>query len=730
LPESWDHFFTSISLSISETLEFDDVVGALLSEETRKRSNSETSTSEAMMARGRSKERRFSKHNDSCSKSKGKNCKVKCWFYGKSGHLKKDCWKRQQKSKEDSSTEKKEANTINTGSASKTSMSYEVLSVDLSSHDQHWLLDSGASNHICIHREWFKTYKPINDGVVYMGNDVTCNIVGIGSIQLKMFDGTNKILTNVRHVPELRKSLIPLGVLDTNGYKTLIQGGVMKVYKGILLVMKTKKVGNLFQLEGRTELDHVSTVSENDSNSIRLWHQRLGHMSERGLNILSDGKLLPNLKSVKLDFCKHCLFWKQSKQKFRTGKHTSKGILDYINSDVWGQSPITSYGGLSYFVSFIDDFSKKVWVYMLKNKFDVFTVLKQFRALVENITGRTIKCLRTDNGGEFTSKEFDNYCKEAGIERHKTIVYTPQKNGVAERMNMTLLERARSMLSNANLQKELWTEVVATTCYLINRSPSTAIGCKIPQEVWKGHPCDYSKLKVFGCDAYGLVQKHQRSKLDPKSKRYIFVGYGDVTKGYRLWDPTIHKIIINKDVKFNESSLENSYVDDKLKQDNVSKLQHIQFETNPNTDDNQDEHGSDVSHEQVSDADHEQVSDVDHEHVSDADHEEVPTENNQQIVEVPETSLRRFTRIKRPPKRYDDYVTSVTLTANDDEPLCYQEVAEGSKSEKWKEAMKDKMMALDKNDTWDLVELPKDRKTVGCKWVYKLKRGVDGTKQG
>jgi len=88
---------------------------------------------------------------------------------------------------------------------------------------------------------------------------------------------------------------------------------------------------------------------------------------------------------------------------------------------------------------------------MLKKKSDVFTVFKQFRALVENITGRTIKCLRTDNGGEFTSKEFDNYCKEVGIERHKTTVYTPQQNGVAKCMNMTLLERARSMLSNANL---------------------------------------------------------------------------------------------------------------------------------------------------------------------------------------------------------------------------------------------------------------------------------------
>jgi hypothetical protein len=143
-----------------------------------------------------------------------------------------------------------------------------------------------------------------------MGNDKSCKVVGIRSIQIKMFDGTIKILTDARHVLELRKNLISLGVLDTGGYKSIVLGGVMKVYKGILLVMRAKKVGNLFLLEGRTESDNVTTISENDSDSIRLWHQRLDHMSERGLKVLSGHNLLPNLKSLKLDFCKHCIYGK------------------------------------------------------------------------------------------------------------------------------------------------------------------------------------------------------------------------------------------------------------------------------------------------------------------------------------------------------------------------------------------------------------------------------------
>ena len=103
-----------------------------------------------------------------------------------------------------------------------------------------------------------------------MGNDISCKFVGIGSIRIKMFDGSVKILTDVRHVPELRKNLISLGVLDSGGYKSIVQGGVMKVYKGILLVMKVKKVGNLFLLEGRTESYHVTIVSQNNSDSVRL----------------------------------------------------------------------------------------------------------------------------------------------------------------------------------------------------------------------------------------------------------------------------------------------------------------------------------------------------------------------------------------------------------------------------------------------------------------------------
>ena len=123
---------------------------------------------------------------------------------------------------------------------------------------------------------------------------------------------------------------------------------------------------------------------------------------------------------------------------------------------------------------------------------------------------------------EFCSDEFNTLCKKEGIFRHQSIRHTPQRNGVAKRMNRTLMENVRCMLSYAQLRKYFWGEVVFTTCYLINRSPSVAIERKTPQEVWSGSPATYSNLKIFGCLAYAHVDN---GKLEPRSMKYIFLGY-------------------------------------------------------------------------------------------------------------------------------------------------------------------------------------------------------------
>ena len=172
-------------------------------------------------------------------------------------------------------------------------------------------------------------------------------------------------------------------------------------------------------------------------------------------------------------------------------------------------------------MSFIDDFSRKVWIYVLKHKNEALGKFKEWITLIENQTDKKIKRFRTDNGLEYCSKEFEDFCKSKGIARHRIVTYTPQQNGLAERMNITLIERVRCMLLNANLSKGFWAEAATPAAYLINRSPSSALGFKTPQELWSGKPPDLSNLRIFGCPAYAHIKQ---CKLEPRAvKEYFWV---------------------------------------------------------------------------------------------------------------------------------------------------------------------------------------------------------------
>ena len=142
--------------------------------------------------------------------------------------------------------------------------------------------------------------------------------------------------------------------------------------------------------------------------------------------------------------------------------------------------------------------------------------------------------VQADNGGEFCSDAFDDYCRKEGIVRHHTIIYTLQQNGVAERMNRTIISKARCMLSNTHMNKHFWAEAANTACYLINRLPSISLNKKTPIEVWSSTPVDYSHLRVFGCTTYAHVDN---GKLEPRAIKCLFLGYGSGVKRYKLWNP-------------------------------------------------------------------------------------------------------------------------------------------------------------------------------------------------
>ena len=141
-----------------------------------------------------------------------------------------------------------------------------------------------------------------------MGNDHALEIAGIGTIKIKMFDGTIRTIGEVRHVNGLKKNILSLGQMDSHGYKTHVENGIMKIVKGALVLMKAEKIGaNLFMLKGETLQEADACVASNGEESTMMWHLKLSHMSEQGLKILSERKLLPGLKSISLPFCEHCV---------------------------------------------------------------------------------------------------------------------------------------------------------------------------------------------------------------------------------------------------------------------------------------------------------------------------------------------------------------------------------------------------------------------------------------
>ena len=215
----------------------------------------------------------------------------------------------------------------------------------------------------------------------------------------------------------------------------------------------------------------------------------------------------------------------------------SKKKLELVHSDVCGPLQAESIGGSRYFVTFIDDYSRCVSVYFIKHKTEVFEKFKLFEAMVTKECGESIIKLRTDNGGEYVSKDFQAYLASKGIEHQLTVPHSPQQNGVAEWLNRTLMQSARSMLSHSNMPNKFWAEAVATAAYLRNRTTTSANEEQLtPFEKRYGHKSNISHLKVFGCAAYSLVPSTERRKLDKKARRMCFIGYSKNPKGYRLID--------------------------------------------------------------------------------------------------------------------------------------------------------------------------------------------------
>ena len=365
-----------------------------------------------------------------------------------------------------------------------------------------------------------------------------------------------------------------------------------------------------------------------------------------------------------------------------------------MHTDVCGKMDKPSLSGKEYFVSFIDDKSRYVWTYPIRKKSEAFEKFLGWKAKAERESERKLKKLRSDNGGEYISNEFEQYLEQEGIHHQNTIPKTPQQNGVAERMNRTLEESIRSMLCESKLPKQFWAEALSTATYLRNRSPTKAVKDMTPFEAWSSIKPDVQHLRVFGSICYSHIHKSERQKLDPKSRKAILLGYGENVKGYRLYDPQEKRVYYSRDVLFEEMKFKES------KRSLESIIEETEEETN-------DLRGEEVIIPEMinTESDTEDMND---------DVNDNEEENN---------TVRRSTRNRKEPEYYGEWVNIASIS---EEPKTVHEALSGPKSNEWTKAMQSEMKSLNENQVWELVELPKGRKAIGCKWIFKTKIDGDG----
>lgn len=251
--------------------------------------------------------------------------------------------------------------------------------------------------------------------------------------------------------------------------------------------------------------------------------------------------------------CEGCVLAKQTPTPYPDrAVFRAQKPLQLVHADLCGPITPTSIGGGKYFQLLVDDFSRWSWVYMLSGNFEALDAFKRFKTTIEESSGLEIKTLHTDRGGEFTSQSFGKFCDENGITRHLTAPYSPQQNGDVERRNRTVMEMARSLLKGENVSGEFWGEAVRHAVYLLNRLPTKSLPDVTPYEAWYDKKPNLGHLKVFGCVVFAKNAGFHLRKLDDRSKRMVYFGVEDGTKGNRLYDPQDRKLRVARDVVFEE----------------------------------------------------------------------------------------------------------------------------------------------------------------------------------
>nr|GMC82663.1 Retrovirus-related Pol polyprotein from transposon TNT 1-94 [Ipomoea batatas] len=408
-----------------------------------------------------------------------------------------------------------------------------------------WIIDTGASRHVTGDSTWMTNAKDIFHCHVGLPNGKTVVATQEGSVRL-----TDKITLNqVLYVPSLSCNLISVSQLNDdmqssvhfNSYMCAIQDQSRE------MIGTGVRRDGLYYFKGTDSVQHLTVNGV--TTSFDLWHQRMGHPSEKVM------KLLPSVGTAARSFnkaCEVCFRAKQPREKFPLSNNRASRIFEKIHCDLWGPYRHQSSCGARYFLTIIDDYSRAIWVYLLIDKTEVLKMFLSFVAMIDRQFSQSIKVVQSDNGTEF--KCLRDFFSATGILFQTSCVGTPQQNGRVERKHKHILNVARALRFQANLPIYFWGEYVLAATHLINRTPTPLLDNKTPYEILFGSPPSYNTIRVFGCLCFAHNQKAKGDKFASKSRKCIFVGYPFGKKGWKLFDLETKEFFVSRDVKFFEDN--------------------------------------------------------------------------------------------------------------------------------------------------------------------------------
>ena len=480
--------------------------------------------------------------------------KGRCLNCQKDGHWKRDCHKR----KADEAKEASEPTTRDHGG-----LAFTVTDRTLEVTDHgHWIVDSGASQHLCSSPKAFTkgTYQQIMPRGIEIADRSKIEAVGMGEVVIGQLR-----LSNVLFVPQIGGNLLSVARIINSGYKVAFTSERCTISKqGICL--KGDREGNLYYIQNwpHSETAHIGLATNKSlAETLEMWHRRLGH---RTLDEATVGYLLPRVSDFTIkrkegnivrgdrEICSTCATGRQHKEGSTGTREKTAQILQVVHSDICGPMQVSTITGEKYFITFIDEKSGRIAVTLLQRKDQALEAFQAYQSRAEKEAGRKIEALRTDGGGEYARQHFQRYLKSSGIVHRVSPPYTPSQNGLAERANRTLMEGARCMKEDFKLKKEFWGYAVATAAHIHNRLPSRSHEDRSPLQHWTGTVPSIGYLRVFGSVTYTLVPAQKRSKFDARSTKCILVGYDENSgsKVYRLYDPTLNRIVSSRDVIIDE----------------------------------------------------------------------------------------------------------------------------------------------------------------------------------